>query len=281
MIDNIVYLGGKFIEKDQAFISPFDRGFQYGDSVYEVIPVVDASLRSFDAAWARLTSSSSALAIPIGFSKTSLADVIAELIRLNSLRSGYVYLQISRGESRVRHRIENYNSNTVFMYSDSHNLIDMIENQSPLSVITVEESRWLGRDIKCTNLLPNVLAKERAYKRGADEAIFLQCGYVNEGASTSVSFIKNDTLYSRVTDGNVLNGIRSNLINEIAEDIFFNIVFGVFTIDELFSADEVFLTSATLGIAPVGKIDNVVINRGDVGPHTRVFREELIKRLTR
>lgn len=280
MIDNIVYLGGEFLEKDDAFISPFDRGFQYGDSVYEVIPVVGASLRSFDAAWDRLASSADALSIPIGFSRNSLSAVIAELIRFNDVSSGYVYLQISRGVSKIRHRIENYNGNTVFIYTDSHNLIAKIENHQPLNVITVEESRWSGRDIKCTNLLPNVLAKEKAYKKGANEAIFLQSGFVNEGASTSVFFIKNGTLYSRVTDADVLKGIRSNMVNKIAEEINFNTVYGVFSIDDLLTADEVFLTSATLGVAPVGRIDDVVMNHGEIGPYTTMFRDELIKRLS-
>ncbi len=280
MIDNIVYLGGEFLDKKHAFISPFDRGFQYGDSVYEVIPIIGASLRSFDAAWDRLTSSSGALAIPIGFSKSSLSAVFLELIKLNAVNSGYVYLQISRGVSKIRHRVENYNSNTVFIYTDSHDLIAKIEHQRPLNVITVEESRWSGRDIKCTNLIPNVLAKEKAYKNGADEAIFVQFDFVNEGASTSVFFIKDGTLYSRVSDADVLNGIRSNLVNEIAEEINFNTVYGIFSINDLLSADEVFLTSATLGVAAVGKIDDVVINHGDIGPYTRMFRDELIKRLS-
>jgi len=281
MIDNIVYLSGKFLEKDSAFISPFDRGFQYGDSVYEVIPIVGALPRSLDAAWDRLMFSASALTINVNFSKSGLVDIISELIRLNDVDSGYVYLQISRGVSELRHRIESYNTSTVFIHTNSHDLVDKIKSQRPLKVITFDESRWSGREIKCTNLIPNLLAKERAYLEGADEAIFVESDRVNEGASSSVFFVKDGTLYSRTSDSDVLNGIRSNLINEIADCLKYDVVDCIFSIDDLLSADEIFLTSATLGVAPVGKVDDVVINQGLVGPHTEIFRDELISRLSR
>lgn len=281
MIGDIVYLGGELLEKNKAFISPFDRGFQYGDSVYEVVPIVGGLPRSFDAAWRRLTFSAASLSININLSKKSLAHIFAELIQLNNVGSGYVYLQISRGISELRHRVEDSNANTIFIYTNSHDLIKKIKSRKPLNVITCEESRWSGREIKCTNLIPNVLAKEMAYLEGADEAIFVSYGQVNEGASSSVFLVKNGILYSRTSDSDVLNGIRSDLINEIAGCLKYKIVDCVFSVDDLLMADEIFLTSATLGVAAVGKVDNVIINGGIIGPHTKIFRNELIDRLSR
>lgn len=281
MIGNIVYLSGKFIEKDDAFISPFDRGFQYGDSVYEVIPVVGALPRSFDEAWRRLTLSAASLSISLGLSKSNLDNILSELIQLNRLDSGYLYLQISRGISEVRHKIEDYGARTVFIYTKSIDLIEQIKDRPPLNVITCEESRWSGREIKCTNLLPNVLAKEIAYREGALEAIFVSSGKVNEGASSSIFFLKNSILFSRKSDTDILKGIRGELIKSIASSLDYEVVDCVFSIDDLISADEIFLTSATLGVAPVGRIDGVLINQGLVGEHTKIFRDEMIAWLSR
>jgi len=188
MIDNIVYLSGKFVEKSDAFVSPFDRGFQYGDSVYEVIPIVKALPRSFDESWIRLKLSAASLSISLGLSKNTLYSILSEIIKLNKVDGGYLYIQVSRGISEARHKIEDYCSRTILIYTVSVDLIKQIRDRVPLSVITCEETRWSGREVKCTNLVPNVLAKEKAYREDASEAIFISSGEVNEGASSSIFF---------------------------------------------------------------------------------------------
>ena len=263
---NIIYIDGKYSNYEDSKIHVNDRGYHFGDAVYEVIVFNKKIFYDFDGHIERLFNSLKSLEINFSFSILSLKLIIKNLIRMNRANIGSVYIQVSRGISERNHSYYGLNIKpilTIIITKKSN--IDY--NVKGVRAITLDDNRWSRPDIKTTQLLPNVMAKTKAIKNGAYESIFIDSdGYVTEGSSSNIWILNNNNeLITRNLDGKILSGITRNSISLFAKENNINVVEKRYTRDELFEAKEVFLTSASSFVIPIIQIDNHKINESLVG----------------
>ena len=263
---NITYIDGKYLNYEDSKIHVNDRGYHFGDAVYEVIVFNKNIFYDFDDHIQRLFKSLKSLEIKFSLSSSSLKIIINNLIRLNKAIIGSVYIQVSRGVAERNHSFHGLNIKpilTIILTKKSN-----IENNiNGVKAITLNDSRWSRPDIKTTQLLPNVLAKTLANKNNAYESIFIDDeGYVTEGSSSNIWVLnKENQLITRNLDGKILSGITRNSISLCAKKNNITVVEKKFTQIELYNAKEVFLTSASSFIMPIVQIDDQNINQGLVG----------------
>ena len=263
---NITYIDGKYLNYEDSKIHINDRGYHFGDAVYEVIVFNKNIFYDFDGHIQRLFKSLTSLEIKFSLSSSSLKIIINNLIRLNKANIGSVYIQVSRGVAERNHSFHGLNIKpilTIIVTKKSN-----IENNlNGVKAITLNDNRWSRPDIKTTQLLPNVLAKTLANKNNAYESIFIDDeGFVTEGSSSNIWVLnKENQLITRNLDGKILSGITRNSISLFAKKNNIKVVEKKFTKIELYNAKEVFLTSASSFIMPIVQIDNKNINQGLVG----------------
>jgi len=263
---NITYIDGKYLNYEDSKIHVNDRGYHFGDAVYEVIIFNKNIFYDYDGHIQRLFKSLKSLEIKFSLSSSSLKIIINNLIRLNKAIIGSVYIQVSRGVAERNHSFHGLNIKpilTIILTKKSN-----IENNiNGVKAITLNDNRWSRPDIKTTQLLPNVLAKTLANKNNAYECIFIDDeGYVTEGSSSNIWVLnKENQLITRNLDGKILSGITRNSISLFAKKNNITVVEKKFTQIELYNAKEVFLTSASSFIMPIVKIDDQNINQGLVG----------------
>ena len=263
---NITYIDGKYLNYEDSKIHVNDRGYHFGDAVYEVIVFNKNIFYDFDAHIQRLFKSLKSLEIKFSLSSSSLKIIINNLIRLNKAIIGSVYIQVSRGVAERNHSFHGLNIKpilTIILTKKSNIQNDL----NGVKAITLNDNRWSRPDIKTTQLLPNVLAKTLANKNNAYESIFIDDeGYVTEGSSSNIWVLnKENQLITRNLDGKILSGITRNSISLFAKKNNITVVEKKFTQIELYNAKEVFLTSASSFIMPIVKIDDQNINQGLVG----------------
>ena len=263
---NITYIDGKYLNYEDSKIHVNDRGYHFGDAVYEVIVFNKNIFYDYDGHIQRLFKSLKSLEIKFSLSSSSLKIIINNLIRLNKANIGSVYIQVSRGVAERNHSFHGLNIKpilTIILTKKSN-----IENNiNGVKAITLNDNRWSRPDIKTTQLLPNVLAKTLANKNNAYESIFIDDeGYVTEGSSSNIWVLnKENQLITRNLDGKILSGITRNSISLFAKKNNITVVEKKFTQIELYNAKEVFLTSASSFIMPIVQIDDQNINQGLVG----------------
>lgn len=263
---NITYIDGKYLNYEDSKIHVNDRGYHFGDAVYEVIVFNKNIFYDFDDHIQRLFKSLKSLEIKFSLSSSSLKIIINNLIRLNKAIIGSVYIQVSRGVAERNHSFHGLNIKpilTIILTKKSNIQNDL----NGVKAITLNDNRWSRPDIKTTQLLPNVLAKTLANKNNAYECIFIDDeGYVTEGSSSNIwALNKENQLITRNLDGKILSGITRNSISLFAKKNNITVVEKKFTQIELYNAKEVFLTSASSFIMPIVKIDDQNINQGLVG----------------
>ena len=263
---NITYIDGKYLNYEDSKIHVNDRGYHFGDAVYEVIVFNKNIFYDFDGHIQRLFKSLTSLEIKFSLSSSSLKIIINNLIRLNKANIGSIYIQVSRGVAERNHSFHGLNIKpilTIIVTKKSN-----IENNlNGVKAITLNDNRWSRPDIKTTQLLPNVLAKTLANKNNAYESIFIDDeGFVTEGSSSNIWVLnKENQLITRNLDGKILSGITRNSISLFAKKNNITVVEKKFTQIELYNAKEVFLTSASSFIMPIVQIDDQNINQGLVG----------------
>ena len=263
---NITYIDGKYLNYEDSKIHINDRGYHFGDAVYEVIVFNKNIFYDFDGHIQRLFKSLTSLEIKFSVSSSSLKIIINNLIRLNKANIGSVYIQVSRGVAERNHSFHGLNIKpilTIIVTKKSN-----IENNlNGVKAITLNDNRWSRPDIKTTQLLPNVLAKTLANKNNAYESIFIDDeGFVTEGSSSNIWVLnKENQLITRNLDGKILSGITRNSISLFAKKNNIAVIEKKFTKFELYNAKEVFLTSASSFIMPIVQIDDQNINQGLVG----------------
>lgn len=263
---NITYIDGKYLNYEDSKIHINDRGYHFGDAVYEVIVFNKNIFYDFDGHIQRLFKSLTSLEIKFSLSSSSLKIIINNLIRLNKANIGSVYIQVSRGVAERNHSFHGLNIKpilTIIVTKKSN-----IENNlNGVKAITLNDNRWSRPDIKTTQLLPNVLAKTLANKNNAYESIFIDDeGFVTEGSSSNIWVLnKENQLITRNLDGKILSGITRNSISLFAKKNNITVIEKKFTQIELYNAKEVFLTSASSFIMPIVQIDDQNINQGLVG----------------
>ena len=263
---NITYIDGKYLNYEDSKIHINDRGYHFGDAVYEVIVFNKNIFYDFDGHIQRLFKSLTSLEIKFSLSSSSLKIIINNLIRLNKANIGSVYIQVSRGVAERNHSFHGLNIKPILtiIVSKKSNIEN---NLNGVKAITLNDNRWSRPDIKTTQLLPNVLAKTLANKNNAYESIFIDDeGFVTEGSSSNIWVLnKENQLITRNLDGKILSGITRNSISLFAKKNNITVIEKKFTQIELYNAKEVFLTSASSFIMPIVQIDDQNINQGLVG----------------
>jgi len=263
----MVYLNGNFIPKDKAYISVMDRGFLFGDGVYEVFPVYNKNIIGLEAHLSRLQDGLDAINIENPYSKDHWVNLIKKIISLNIKNVNQaIYLQISRGcDDNRKHTYDKLNP-TIYIQSS---LIGPREKNSLLkgkSAITREDIRWLKSNTKATSLLANTLYAQEAKENNAEEAILHRDGIVTEASSSNVFIVKDNCIYTHPKGPNILPGITRDIAIACAKKLDINVNETIFSKEQLMEADEVWITSSTREILPITLIDNNVINTGVSGP---------------
>ena len=279
-MNRIVFINGNYVEEKDAKISIFDRGLLFSDAVYEVTAIIDNKLIDFPAHVERLNSSLNKLKINYKFNEKTLLEIHKTLLSKNPFKynEGLIYLQVSRGSTERDFLItKNELSPNIFAFTQEKNLTDL--DTKGLKIITKEDLRWQRRDIKTTQLIYASLSKTEADEIGADDAWFIdENGYVNEGTSNNAYIIdKNNTIITRDLSNKLLPGITRQTILEVAKKLKLTIEERAFTIAEVQSANEAFISSAATLILPVIEINNHIIGSGNIGPITKILRETYIK----
>ena len=264
---NLSYIDGNYHNYYDSKIHINDRGYHFGDAVYEVILYNQGVFYDFDEHINRLFRSLHSIDIQFSITKKTIELIVKNLIRLNKISFGSVYIQVSRGIADRNHTFNNLNIKPILtiITSKKHNNIN--NDIIGVKAITVRDNRWARPDIKTTQLLPNVLAKTKANKQGAYESIFIDDeDYVTEGSSSNIWIINKDNeIITRSIDGKILSGITRKTIAKFSKLNDLTVIENKFSKDEMLNAKEVFLTSASSFVTPITEIDNVKINKGVVG----------------
>jgi len=281
-MERIVFINGVYLEENNAKISIFDRGLLFSDSVYEVTAVIDNKLIDFPAHVLRLKRSLNELKIKNTFDEKYLLEIHRNLLNKNpfSNKEGLIYMQVTRGSTERDFLINNSNIEpNIFAFTQEKILTETIYKDNGLKIITIEDLRWQRKDIKTTQLLFASLAKTEAHEKGADDAWLIdEDKYINEGTSNNAYIIDNDNnIITRNLSNKLLPGITRQTILEVAKKLKLTVNERPFTIDEAISANEAFISSASTLIAPVVKINNIIIGNGKIGPITGILRETYIK----
>ena len=270
---NYAYIKNKFVNFKNAQIHIEDRGLQFADSVYEVIAVLNGNLIDLDFHLKRLRYSLKQLDIKYTFNQKFFKKIFLNLLKKNKTLNGIIYLQITRGVQYREHKYENKLNPTLIIYSRNKKFNLPGKNFKGVNTITHEDLRWKRRDIKTVNLLPNIIAANKAKKMKAYEAILLQDGKVTEGTSSNIWIIKKNNLITHPANTDILKGVTRTSILKIIKKTSLKLVEKSFSYKQLLDADEVFLTSSGSFITPILKIDKKKINNGKIGNITLKLAE--------
>lgn len=278
-MSSIVYVNGNFVPEHQAQVSVFDRGFLFGDGVYEVIPVLNGRLVDCEHALARLERSLGEIELDWPCSRDDYLAAQQELIARNGIREGIVYSQITRGPAPRDFAFPSRTQPTLVAFASQRPLIDNPAARDGVAVVSLPEIRWQRRDIKSVSMLAQCLSKQAAVEQGAGEGWMVEDGLVTEGVSSSAFIIRDRQLITRALSSSILPGIRRKVILEIAGREDLEPVERAFTIDEARQADEAFLSSASTLVLPVVSVDGEAVGDGRPGPITKALRQRYIERL--
>ncbi len=261
---SIVYLNGRLVPLDEAKVSVLDRGFTFGDGVYEVIPVFSGGVFRLDQHLNRLNGNLSEIALKLDYDYAKWAGLIDELLASNSMDGDCsVYIQVTRGVGERNHLYESHFTPTVFIMCRP---IPARDFATGIGAITHEDIRWKYCHIKAITLLASVMLKHYARQHaGAHEAILTREGYITEGAASNVFIVKDKVIKTPPKDGRLLPGITRDLVVELIEGSDYDGREIHISEPELLDADEVWITSATMGIAPVIRINEKLIGQGKPG----------------
>ncbi|MCW8930929.1 MAG: D-amino acid aminotransferase [Gammaproteobacteria bacterium] len=266
-LNPIVYLNGEFIPLDKANISVLDRGFIFGDGVYEAIPTYAKKPFRVKHHLERLNNSLNAIQIKNPLSFTQWQQLIKQLIHKNNYLDQYIYLQITRGVAPRNHAFPHQESPTIFMMTSplEKQSQEVIENG--ISVVSLPDNRWQNCQIKSISLLPNVLLQQQALDKGAKEAILIRDGLATEGSASNLFIVLDDCLITPPKGPLLLPGVTRDLIVEIAHEQAICIKEHSITETELMNAQEIWLTSSTKEILPVTRLNDKIISNGRPGRH--------------
>lgn len=277
-----VLVNNQLIERVEAKIDIEDRGYQFGDGVYEVVRAYNGQFFTYEEHIDRLYASANKIDLVIPFEKAELRDLLEGLLKANNIGTGNVYLQVTRGiQSPRNHVVPELPLEGVLTASASEVPRDTTLFEQGRKAILEEDVRWLRCDIKSLNLLGNTMAKNKAHQAGAFEAILHRGEEVTEGSATNAYIIKDGTLMTHAADNLILSGITRQVILKVARDIGVPVAETGFTLTDLATADEVFISSTTIEVTPIIEIDGKQVRDGKRGPITKkihdAFTAEVLK----
>lgn len=266
-MEPIAYLNGKYQPLDETRVSPMDRGFLFGDGVYEVIPVFNSRTFRLNEHIARLQTGLKLIDLDSGMSADGWKILFNELIKRNGGGDLKLYLQVTRGAPTTRDHV--YGGDiTPTIFAVCHPLTPAPESlyQSGIKAVVLEDRRWLNCQIKTVSLLGNVMAKQEAHTRGAQEAVLIRDGVITEGSTSNVFLVLNGVITTPLKDHRILPGITRDLIIELAAEHDMQLKERDVAESELPQASEIWFASSTRDVIPVTEINGKPVGSGAPGP---------------
>lgn len=250
-----------------------DRGYQFGDGVYEVIGVYEGEPLMLDEHLERLERSANEIRLSLPDSISDLKSHLLELAKRDGLQEGIIYMQITRGIAPREHAFPSSDVKPVTIAYTREEPRDTALEDNGATAVLAEDIRWLRCDIKTLNLLPNALAKQKAVEQNAIEAILHRDHIVTEASASNVFIVKDGELCTHPANHYILNGITRRKIIQQSNEQDIPVHETPFTVDDLFGADEVFISATKSDIVPILKIDDQTIGSGKPGPITKRVKE--------
>lgn len=261
-----VYLNGQFLPLEQAFVPVLDRGFIFGDGIYEVIPVYSRHLFRLEEHLTRLQHSLDGIRLANPHSRAEWAALIKELVAGNAGEDQYVYLHITRGVARRDHAFPKDTAPTVFMMSNPLVTAPRELCESGVSAVSALDNRWDRCDIKAIALLPNVLLRQLAVDADATETVLFRDDILTEGAASNIFAVENGVILAPPKDKHMLPGITYDLVLELAAANGIPVSVGKFDEARVRRADELWLTSSTKEVLAITALDGQAVGNGKPGP---------------
>lgn len=265
----MIYLNGQFLPLEEARIPVLDRGFIFGDGVYEVIPVFAREPFRLKEHLARLAHSLAGIRLANPFDESGWREIIATLIAKQSFADQAVYLQITRGVARRDHTFPVGVPPTVFLMSNPLPRPTAAQIEHGVAAITAPDERWRHCDLKTTSLLANVLMRQLAAEQDAAETILIREGRLTEGAATNVLIVRDGCILAPETDWRILPGITYGAVYDYALAAGLPFEARDISESELRSAEEIWLTSSTKDVLAVTRLDGQPVGAGVPGPMFR------------
>ena len=276
---SVVYLNGQYLPKEDAFVSVDDRGFLFGDGIYEVTAIYRGNLFRFHRHLARINRGLSALRI--GFDPAELEEIHNRLVQENGLASvpiSYVYTQITRGVAKRTHKFPpEAPQPTVYLFSGAYNRPPREAWEKGYRAVTVHDQRWARRDLQTIQLLANVFGAQAAVDAGVDEIIFVNEGMAIEGSHNNFFMVFGDTLVTHPLSNQILPGITREIVFDLAGRLGYEIQERPVPVAEMFQANEAFHSGTLSEVKPCVEVDGVPIGDGRVGPVTRAFFDAFLE----
>jgi D-alanine transaminase len=276
------YVNGDVAPVDEATVGIRDRGFLFGDGVYDVVRIIDGEMFRLGRHLDRLRTNAQQLELEAIPTADRLREIARHLVDRSDLDDGKLYVQLTRGSGPRQSSFPDASSATVVAYVDKlRRGADQLRS-SGASIILVPEIRWKHCNIKSTNLLPKVLMSQRASRSDCYEAVFISDqDAVWEGTSTNLFVVDGGTLRTTDHPSRVLPGLTRREVIEIAAEQELTVELSTVFVDDLYAADEVFLTGTLTEVLGVTEIDGTTVGGGDVGPVTRQLQTQLQERMHR
>ena len=268
---NLVYLNSKYIPFKDAKIPIEDRGFQFSDSVYEVVKVINKKILDFDFHMRRLKCSTTELKFNFKINSILLKKIFENLIIKNKLSNGIIYFQITRGVQSREHAYRKNLKPNVIIYTSKKKFNLPNKNYKGFKAITYPDIRWGRPDIKTTSLLANIIASTEANKKGAYETILFKGKKITEAAHSNVWIVKGNKIITHPANKEILKGVTRTVLINIIHSLDLKLIEKEFSLNELYKSDEVFITSSGSLVTPIIQIDNIKINNKKIGKITKTL----------
>ncbi len=269
-----VYLNGEFTPIEEARIPVLDRGFIFGDGVYEVIPVYSGYPFRLVQHLERLQKSLDAIKLANPMTLARWSQLVRKMAKLHpTWKDQAVYIQVTRGVAKRDHAFPSHAEPTVFLMSNALSVPDRKHVAEGVACITATDNRWLRCDIKSTSLLGNVLMRQRAAEAGCIETIMFRDGFLSEASSSNVFVVRGKQIAAPPNNHLVLPGTTNDVVMELARKAKMPLVLREVTEDEVRAADEIWLTSATKEVLAVTRLDGKPVGSGKPGPaYKRIYK---------
>ena len=272
----LTYFNGEMVESGAKVVSLDDRGYCFGDGVYEVVRVYNGRAFAFSYHQDRLYRSMREMDIPVRMPPDELQELHEIMIEQSEITDGYIYLQITRGVSPRHHAFERSKLEPQMYMFIKPITTDLGALQQGVKAITLPDERWARVDIKTLNLIPNILAQTKAEKKGAYTAILVRDGIVTEGATSNVFVMKDGVCYTHPANHHILKGItRQLVVTRVAPTAGITVIEREFDEAFLKEADEIFFTDTIGGIIPITTLNREPVGDGQPGKATKVLAEQL------
>lgn len=274
-MSDVLYVNGRFTTTDERVLGVEDRGFQFGDAVYEVFKFIGKRPIFLAEHYRRMERGLHDIDIPSPWDEARFAAVVRELLDRTAFADGIVYVQVTRGEAARTHFYPDGMTPTVVAYTRAFRFPDAAAKERGIAVITTPDQRWRQCQVKSTNLLANALAKKKAQRAGAIEAVFVDGGFVREGASSSFFVVRGGRVITHPLDEHILPGVVRDQTISLALAAKIRVDERPLRDDELFDLEEAFITSTTMGVMPVVEIDGRIIGNSRRGEVTTTLQRML------